>query len=197
MLRNVLALLLELLLLRDQRSVMWARAETGSAAATQRRVTATARFGDAGAHPLAKKFQAYNAGCALFDRVSRDSHLLRGVGAEWLRLDGGMGWDPASHHMPGVFGSIVEAAPGGGLQLDLEPVANYTAVLREQGVKPLYSWAYTPKPLQGPHGGWTSGPDNLTAWREMHRQLARSLRGSGAAHELYNEPDLSWALSAP
>ena len=52
--------------------------------------------------------------------------------------------------MPGVFGSIVEAAPGGGLRLDLDPVAKYTAILREQGVKPLYSWAYTPKPLQGP-----------------------------------------------
>jgi hypothetical protein len=149
------------------------------------------------AFALGKKFQPYNAGCVLMDRVARDAHLLREIGARFLRVDGGMGWDTASKHMPGAFGSVVEATPGGGIGVDSSAVANYTDILDAQEVRPVYSWAYTPTPLQPPNGSWNSGPRNLTLWNEVHRKLAESLKGTGAVFELYNEPDLSWALTAP
>jgi|EP01043_Picozoa_sp_COSAG02_P031263 hypothetical protein len=147
---------------------------------------------------LAKKFQAYNAGCVLLDRVARDVHLLRGSGASMMRVDTGLGW--STPHMPGVFASVVQRNSGGkgnGIHANMAAVLNYTTLLASQGVKPLYAWSYTPRALQPVNGSWTSGPRNLTLWAELHRQLSAGLRGSGAMHEIYNEPDLGWALDVP
>eukprot|EP01047_Picozoa_sp_COSAG01_P020942 COSAG01_NODE_1199_length_11292_cov_69.798267_6_plen_513_part_00 len=158
---------------------------------------------------LVQKFQAYNAGCVLLGRVARDAHLLVGAGASMLRVDTGLGWEPP--HMPGVFGSAVRLLPpppphqhpdgamtrGGVVSVDMAPILNYTALLAEQGVRPLFAWSYTPTVMQPYKGSWTSGPQNLSQWRELHRLLAFGLKGTGAEHEVYNEPDLGWALMAP
>ena len=75
-----------------------------------------------------------------------------------------------------VFGSVVEA---GGLlphtiAVDSRPVLNYTTILAAQGVRPIYAWSYTPTPLQRKYNDWTSGPNNLTLWQEMHKVQAKA-----------------------
>ena len=78
----------------------------------------------------------YNAGCVLMDRVARDAHLMRAIGARFLRVDVGMGWGAApAKHMLGVFGTVVEATEGGGIQVASGSVNNHTAILAAQGVR--------------------------------------------------------------
>jgi hypothetical protein len=185
----------------SQRERVSARVNFGSACTSHPCSTAStssASSASSSLYPLVKKFQAYNAGLVMLDRLARDAHLLHGLGAKWMRVDGGLGWDNRTPHLPGVFGSVVEAGPlHGTITLNSQPIAEYTAILAAQDVRPVYSWAYTPTPFRTAGGDWRSGPNNITLWSEMHRQLAKALIGTGAVHELYNEPDLDWALNAP
>ena len=82
---------------------------------------------------LTKKYHAYNSGCVLLPRVARDAQLLRKIGAKWMRVDGGMGWNSSSH-MPGVFGSVVEANSNSHtIAVNTRAVLNYTRILASQG----------------------------------------------------------------
>ena len=129
----------------------------------------------------------------MLGRVNRDAHLLGAIGAPSLRVDVGLGWDHPPQ-MPGVFGKVVEASAGR-LAYDMAPIDNYTAALAEVGVTPVYAWCYTPSPLQI-GGDWKSGPADLAQWTEIHRRFGAALAGTGAVHELYNEPDGPWFLTA-
>ena len=81
---------------------------------------------------------------------------------------------------------MVTKGRSGGLEVNLDPVLNYTRTLASANVRPLYSWSYTPPGFEGPGGSWNSGPEDLGLWKEAHASLARGLRGTGAMHEIYN-----------
>ena len=174
--------------------------------------------------PLRKMFKAYNSGLVSMERTARDAHLLAAIGATAMRIDVGMGWDTHRKGMPGVFGSVVEAAVAvnetqratagsTALRYDFSPIHAMSDILHSVGATPVYSWCYTPTPLQA-NGDWRSGPTDLDSWYTMHRNIANATRsweaglggGDGGSrngnanakvvHEIYNEPDLSWSLTA-
>ena len=141
---------------------------------------------------LTKKFQAYTSGIVKLNRIIRDAHLLQPAGATYLRVDVGLGWTSDTDHrdFPGVFNAVIKDQTLD--RFDFSPVQQLSQSLHEEGVIPVYAWAYNPFDVD-----YKSSPSNLSAWRELHHRLAAGLRTRGlpVIHELYNEPDLNWAFT--
>jgi hypothetical protein len=138
---------------------------------------------------LIRKLQAYNSGLVTMDRVTRDAHLLPLTGASYMRVDVGMGWAHGKH-MPGIFGDVVKDFSL--KSYDPSPILTHSRLMATYNVTPIYSWCYNPF-----EADYTKPPANLSDWKELHRRIAAELKSNSlqTVHELYNEPDLSWAFT--
>jgi hypothetical protein len=93
--------------------------------------------------------------------------------------------------MPGIFGDVVKDCSLS--TFDSAPIIDHSRLMSKYGVTPIYSWCYNPF-----ENDFTKPAANLTEWRELHRRIASDLKSNGlngTIHELYNEPDLSWAFT--
>ena len=148
---------------------------------------------------LTRKVQAYNSGLVTMTRLARDAHLLPRVGASFLRIDVGLGWDSSVKrvyqlalrtHMPGILGNVISDFDLSSFSFD--PILKLSEMLNQYRVTPIYSWCYNPFDAD-----FTKPVTNLTEWSELHRLISFNMRKHNlpAIHELYNEPDLPWAFT--
>lgn len=134
------------------------------------------------------KFCVYNSGIVKAPAYRRDQRTLRHAHPESLRIDVAWGPDWSHYRHP-----IVRREPDGTMSYDFDELNAIARVLHANGVKPYWSYCYTPSALQPAGGDWRHQPEDVTAWADLVVASARQAQDLGIPtgyHEIYNEPDL-------
>jgi hypothetical protein len=151
--------------------------------------------------PLLKKFSSYDAGLeGVYNNLPRDLGNVTQLDSDTFRFDLSIGKGPSQGDGMGGDPQVVTGTPDS-LSYNFSELDNAAQMLKNVNNWPLYSWCYVPLPFQA-GGDWTHLDDTIPNWQgdyqQMFSQFASHYRQLGIRiyNEVYNEPDLTWAMNS-